>query len=297
MRDQIFVATALLLSVGAVAAPRSAWAAQAAASGQPAAAPQPATTGKSELTIAGAWANGGEAGPGQSNYTLEFGFPEEHAALMGVPSTRRSVIIDPPDGRIPFRPWAMAIREARDKIHADFANMKSKDLDPQAKCYPTGVPRFANRGGPEITIFPDHVLLQIEYGHEYRIVYTDGRAWLPTQIKLWNGDARGHWEGATLVVETRNLNGYAWLDVIGSFISDQAVVVERFTPIDADTLRWTGTVTDPTVFTRPWTMAWNYARIRGQSTQAELWENACAEGNRFDAWDDIYARELAPRVK
>jgi hypothetical protein len=293
----MFVTTALLLAVAAVARPSPADAAQAAASAQPAAAQGAPATASGPLTIAGAWANAGPAGPGQANYTLEFGFPEQHATMIGVPSTRRSVVIDPPDGRIPFRPWAMAIREARDKIHVDFASMKSKDLDPQAKCYPTGVPRFANRGAPHITIFPDHVLLQIEYGHEYRIVYTDGRPRLPSQIKLWNGDARGHWEGATLVVETRNLNAYAWLDVIGSFLSDQAVVVERFTPVDAATLRWTGTVTDPVVFTRPWTMAWNYARNRGQGTETELWEHACAEGNRFEPWDEIYARELAPRVK
>jgi len=244
-------------------------------------------------TIAGQW----DAGAGQANYTLEFGWPPEHAALMAGKSTQHSVIVDPPDGKIPFQPWAKAIRDARDKIHTHPAQMKSKDLDPQAKCYPTGVPRFANRGGPFITIFPSHVLFQIEYGHEYRIVYTDGRPRLPSQIKLWNGDARGHWEGATFVVETTNLNGYAWLDVIGSFLSDQATVVERFTPVDANIMRWTGTVTDPTVFTRPWTMAWNYVRSKGQGQEAagEIWENACVEGNRFPEWDAIYARELAPK--
>src|SRR5215467_6363818 len=87
-----------------------------------------------QLTIAGHW----DAGAGQANYTLEFGFPEEHAKLLGTPSTGRSVIIDPPDGRIPFQPWALAVRDARNKIHADVAHMRSRDLDPQAKCYPTG---------------------------------------------------------------------------------------------------------------------------------------------------------------
>jgi hypothetical protein len=246
------------------------------------------------LTIAGQW----DVGAGQANYTLEFGFPEDHAKLMGTPSTQHSVIIDPLDGRIPFQPWAMAVRNARDRIHEDPARMKSRDLDSQAKCYPTGVPRFANRGGPFITIFPDKVLIQIEYGHEYRIIYTDGRPRLPRQIKLWNGDARGHWEGATFVVETTNLNGYAWLDVIGSFLSDQATVVERFTPVDANTMRWTGTVTDPTVFTRSWTMGWNYTRTRKtQGPETEIWEQACAEGNHFPEWDQIYARELAPKSR
>ena len=293
MRNRIIGFMVLLVAVAAVTGLLSVpVAGQAPTPGQTATAADvaPPRAG-GELTIAGQW----NAGAGQANYTLEFGFPEEHAALMDVTSTRRSVIVDPPDGRIPFQPWAMAIRNARDKIHTDPANMKSKDLDPQAKCYPTGVPRFANRGGPFITIFPDHVLIQIEYGQEYRIIYTDGRPRLPRQIKLWNGDARGHWEGATFVVETTSLNGYAWLDVIESFFSDQATVVERFTPLDANTLRWTGTVTDPTVFTRPWTMGWNYVRNQGQGAQAEIWEYGCAEGNRFQAWDDIYARELAPK--
>jgi hypothetical protein len=60
-------------------------------------------------------------------------------------------------------------------------------------------------------------------------------------------------------------------------------------------MQWTGTVTDPTVFTRPWTMGWNYVRSKGQETQGEIWENACVEGNRFPEWDAIYARELAPK--
>jgi len=246
-----------------------------------------------QLTIAGQW----DVGAGQANYTLEFGWPEEHARLMGAPSTQHSVIVDPPDGRIPFKPWAMALRNARDKIHGEPARMKSRDLDSQAKCYPTGVPRFANRGGPSITVFPDKVLMQIEYGHEYRIIYTDGRPHLPRSITLWNGDARGHWDDATFIVDTTNLNGYAWLDVIGSFLSDQATVVERFTPVDATTMRWTGTVTDPTVFTRPWTMGWNYTRSKAQGAEAEIWEQACAEGNHFPEWDEIYAREFAPKSK
>lgn len=260
----------------------------------PAAAQQLAPSGVEGPTIAGKW----DVQAGQANYTLEFGFPEQHAKLLGTPSSQHSVIVDPPDGRIPFQTWAMTIRNARDQLHEDPAHMRSKDLDSQAKCYPTGVPRFANRGGPLITVFPDKVLMQIEYGHEYRIIYTDGRARLPGPVKLWNGDARGRWEGATFVVETTNLNGYAWLDVIGSFLSDQATVVERFTPIDANTMRWTGTVSDPTVFTRPWTMGWNYTRSKAQDgSDRELWEQACAEGNHFPEWDDIYARELAPKPR
>ena len=70
-------------------------------------------------------------------------------------------------------------------------------------------------------------------------------------LKLWNGDSRGRWEGDTLVVEIANLNGYAWLDLIGSFMSNEATVVERVSPIGANTIGWTATITDPRVFTRP----------------------------------------------
>ena len=270
-------------------------------------------TAGEEPTIVGKWNNAAVNGSAQSNYTLEYGFPEEHATAMRVPSTNRSVIIDPPDGKIPFQPWAMKLRDARDRIHTDWSHMKSKDLDPQSKCYPGGVPRVMNRDAPLITRFPDRVLMQFEWDHQYRVIYTDGRPHLPKRIKLWYGDSRGHWEGNTLVVETTNLNGYAWLDVIGSFFSDDATVVERFTPIDANTLKWSATITDPNVFTRPWTMGWNYVRNRGQATgnvgsgffgpadtpgSAEIWEHACIEGNNhFPVWQEIRERELIPKAK
>ena len=149
-----------------------------------------------QLTIAGQW----DVGAGQANYTLEFGFPEDHAKLMGTPSTQHSVIIDPPDGRIPFQPWAMAVRNARDRIHEDPAHMKSRDLDSQAKCYPTGVPRFANRGGPFITIFPDKVLIQIEVRRRSTESFTPmagraclGRSNCGTAMHAATGKARPSW--------------------------------------------------------------------------------------------------------
>lgn len=185
------------------------------------------------LTIEGAWVQA--EGEVQNTYSLEKGFPETHAKLTNTRPLHRSVVIDPPDGRIPFQPWALKVREAREEVHENHARLTSKDLDGRAKCYLAGVPRIITGAALiKITRFSDRVTMQFEFTHQYRVIYTDGRPHLPKSLKLWNGDSRGRWEGDTLVVETTNLNGYAWLDVIGSFVSDEATVVERVTPVDAN---------------------------------------------------------------
>jgi len=103
-----------------------------------------------QSSIAGKW----DVGAGQANYTLEFGWPEEHAKLMGTPSTGRSVVIDPPDGKIPFQPWAMAIRNARDRIHTEPARMKSRTSTRRRSAIRRASRVLRNRGGPFITVFP-----------------------------------------------------------------------------------------------------------------------------------------------
>jgi hypothetical protein len=88
------------------------------------------------------------------------------------------------------------------------------------------------------------------------------------------GDARGHWEGNTLVVDTTNVRG-ARLTYIGDFYSENAHVTERITFVDADTMNYEATVDDPTVFTRPWTMR----IVEKRRPDDEVWESACWEGN------------------
>ncbi len=244
-------------------------------------------------TIEGAWVQA--AGEVQGTYSLETGFPEAHAKIANARPVNRSVVIDPPDGRIPFQPWALEVRDARAAVHDDLSRLTSKDLDGRAKCYLAGVPRIVT-GAALITMtrFPDRVTMQTEFTHQYRVIYTDGRPHLHKSVKLWNGDSRGRWEGDTLVVETTNLNGYAWLDLIGSFISNEATVVERVTPVDANTIGWTATVTDPSVFTRPWTIRWRLVR---DPELREIWEHACVEGNTFGLWADIRAREIRRKAR
>ena len=255
-----------------------------------AAAPPTAAQG---LTIEGAWVQA--AGEVQSTYSLEKGFPEEHAKIANARPVNRSVVIDPPDGRIPFQPWALKVRDAREAVHDDLARLTSKDLDGRAKCYLAGVPRIVTGAGLiNITRFPDRVTMQTEFTHQYRVIYTDGRPHLHKSLKLWNGDSRGRWEGDAFVVETTNLNGYAWLDLIGSFMSNEATVVERVTPIDANTIGWAATITDPSVFTRPWTTRWRFVR---DPENREIWEQACVEGNKFGLWADIRERDIGHKAR
>jgi hypothetical protein len=109
----------------------------------------------------------------------------------------------------------------------------------------------------------------------WRFVSLDRQEHLPDTLRLWQGDSIGHWEGDTLVVETKNLNGKSWLNEVGDVISHAATVVERFTPVNADRITYQATVTDPIVYTRPWTIEMPLIRQPG-----EMLEAACLEDNQ-----------------
>ena len=127
---------------------------------------------------------------------------------------------------------------------------------------------------------PDYVVLQVEMIHDARIIPVDGRPHLQPGIRQWLGDSRGYWEGDTLVVETTNFAEKAEeRTAIGRFFlsfsgGEHSRLVERFSRIDADTIDYRFTVTDPTVDTRPWT-----ASIPMRQTEDALFEYACHEGN------------------
>ena len=200
--------------------------------------------------------------PGGANYGLE-----EHPRI-GLTSPGRGVIIDPPDGLLPVQPWAKAEVESRAQPERGYD-------DPTAHCFVAGVPRSFYVPAPfHILQTPDAVV----FLHErmaWRTVALNGRAHLPDSVRLWQGDSIGHWEGDTLVVETTNLNGKTWLNEVGEIVSHAEQVVERFTPVDADTIRYEATVTDPIVYTRPWTIAMPLNRRPGG-----LLEVACLEDNQ-----------------
>ena len=121
---------------------------------------------------------------------------------------------------------------------------------------------------------PDYIV----FLHErmaWRIVPLNGRAHLPESLRLWQGYSVGRWEGDTVVVDTTNLNGKTWLNEGGEIVSYSEHVVERFTPAGPDTLHYEATVTDPVVYTQPWTIAFQVQRKK-----AEMFETACHEEDR-----------------
>jgi hypothetical protein len=127
---------------------------------------------------------------------------------------------------------------------------------------------------------PQYVIVMWEFNHAYRIIPLDNRPRLPSTVKLAMGDSRGRWEGDTLVVETTNMNDWDWFDYTGTFHSDAISLTERLTVVDAKTMRYRVTVTDPRVFTRPWTYALEFTRTRTPADRYELLEHACVEGER-----------------
>jgi hypothetical protein len=200
-----------------------------------------------------------------------------------VASRRTSLIIDPADGRIPA-----LTAEAQRKVDArtEYALQHPADsaadrwLTERCILFGGAVPMFPEpyNNNYKIVQTPENVTILVELNHETRVIPLDGRPPLAAEMQQWIGDSRGHWEGDTLVVETRNLKfneqsrfGVQYLNGI----SDENLrVVERFTATDADTIVYQATIEDPTVFTQPWTV-----EIPLRRTPGPIYEVACHEGN------------------
>ena len=190
---------------------------------------------------------------------------------------RTSLIVDPPDGRIP----SLTAEAQQRKVATDAIRRHPpegpEDFNHIERCLTYGVPRLSgtNTGaGPlgyyEIVQTPSNVVLFLEAVHEARIITLDGRPHLPPSVRLWEGDSRGRWEGKTLVVDTTNFS--ARNNFMGS--SDHLHLVERFTRVALDRIDYQITVDDPTTWTKPWT-----AVIRLKQSAERLYEYACHEGN------------------
>ncbi|MDH3419042.1 MAG: hypothetical protein OEM78_06165 [Gammaproteobacteria bacterium] len=180
-----------------------------------------------------------------------------------------SVVVDPPDGIVPILPWAEAerIRIRDEHMHHNAACTLS---GPAGTMYMTSRFQFLQD--------EQHVVMVGEQltAHPYRIIPIDGRPHIGN-IPLWNGDPRGRWEGDTLVIESPNHNAKYMLDQQGRFITDEAIITERLTRLDENTIHYSATYEDPNVFTQPMTMAFAFRRDAAQN--AEIWEEACHETN------------------
>ena len=189
---------------------------------------------------------------------------------------RTSLIVDPPDGKLPAStPEAQRRRAAA--AARDRASAGPEDLNNNVRCITPGLPRIGPGAGgdplygySQIFQAPGYVVLLMETFHDARIVPLDGRPHLSAGIRQWSGDSRGRWDGNTLIVDTTNFSSKS------SFLesADHLHLVERFTRIASDTINYEMTLDDPTTWTKPWT-----AVIRLKQLQSKIFEYACHEGN------------------
>ena len=197
----------------------------------------------------------------------------ELARVDGV--KRTSLIIDPPDGKIPLTPEAQKRADSRLQAMQRFDRPQDRPLGERCLL------GFGSTSGPpmlpvlynnnyEIVQTPDTIMILVEMVHDVRYIHMDGRPHLASNVRQWMGDSIGHWEGDTLVADTTNFTDKTRFR--GS--SENLHVVERLTRVDPGTILYRVTIDDPTTFTKPWTLEYPFLATRGP-----IYEYACHEGN------------------
>jgi hypothetical protein len=201
---------------------------------------------------------------------------------------RTSLIEDPPDGKVP--PMTPAGQKRQDvRSAARKAVDNPEDLPIYERCivgFNAGPPIIPGGYNQHIQLVQtrDYVVMHVEMVHEARIIPLDGRPHLPAHLRQWNGSSRARWEGDTLVVTSTNfrsegtgtlmLDGNRARPGIGWSPDENLTLIERFKPVDSDKLIYEFTITDPTVWSKPWTAALPMTRSDQRS-----FEYACHEGN------------------
>jgi hypothetical protein len=205
-----------------------------------------------------------------------------------VGSLQTSLVVDPPNGRVPLTKAAEARRD-------DYAKQESDSFDymsPWDRCITRGIPGAFFPAGYnnayQIVQSKGYVVIHYEMIHAARIIPTDNRPHAPASMRTWDGDSVGHWEGNTLVVDITNYNGKGWIAtnaaagrVKGIPQSESLHVVERFTRLNDGDIDYRVTIDDPTNYTQPWTAS--IPLVRDDTYQ--IFEYACHEGNK--AVEDI----------
>lgn len=181
-----------------------------------------------------------------------------------------SLVVDPPDGRVPSFIAAHRARMAsRAEVRRQAAGPEA--FTPSERCLRDGRPPMtptADKGRIEIIQTSEHVVIHQEMLHETRVIPLDGRPHLVSAIRSWLGDPRGSWNGGVLLVDSTNFTD------LGDRFDQNLHLIERFSRIDAETLLYEFTVDDPSVYTKPWTVVMPLKRSRDL-----LFEDACHEGN------------------
>jgi hypothetical protein len=199
-----------------------------------------------------------------------------------VSARRRSMVVDPPDGRVPVMKWA------EDKRDYDLAHIPDapEHETPWVRCitrgYPAGMFPAGYNNAYRIIQIPGSVVMMFEMIHETRIIPIDGRPPLNGRIQQWNGEPRGRWDGNTLVVESTNYNNKGSIATSAATGRMRGIpqteamhVLERFTRTDENTIEYSVTITDPKTYTRPWTIRLPLNRDESY----EFFEYSCHEGN------------------
>ena len=198
-------------------------------------------------------------------------------------STRQSsLVVEPPNGRVPVKASAEAQREY-DLAHvADSYQHQTSWERCITRGFPAGMFPAGYDNAYQIVQTAGYVMILSEMIHEARIIPVDGRPHLPQSIRQWNGDSVGHWEGDTLVVDTTNFNGKgnvatsaATGRIRGIHESEALHVVERFKRIEVKTLSYEVTIDDPPMYSAPWTVAMPFTK----DANYRIYEYACHEGN------------------
>ena len=216
-----------------------------------------------------------------------------------VKTARTSLIVDPPDGKMPpmtaeGRERAAA-RRAAARTHGPADSYENRSL--MERCITRGLPEVTLPGpynnNLQIVQTPSHVLLFTEMIHDARVIPMDGRPHHAPGFRAWMGDSRGRWEGDTLVIDTTNFTDRTNFRGAGQNLH----LVERLTRVDADTIEYRFTLEDPTTWTRPWTVA--YPMVK---TEGPIYEYACHEGNyglrdilSGARWEEKHTEETAKK--
>ncbi len=206
------------------------------------------------------------------------------------PTGRTSLIFDPPSGRLPaLTSEAERMRTDARRARAEADTWEDLELNDRCMIWQAGPPMLPSAYNNNFMFLqtPDYVAIQVEMIHDTRIIPLDGRSHLPSNVRQWNGDMRGHWEGDTLVIETTNLprieaNAAAvggdpiLLRAANGRSDDTVTVIERITRVDVDTLNYEFTIEDPTTWTTPFSGEFPMRRLAADEL---LYEYACHEGN------------------
>lgn len=198
-----------------------------------------------------------------------------------VKTLRTSIVIDPPDGRIPaLTPAAAEVKRRKIEAMRAVADAEGTGLQDRCLAFATAGPPmlpYSYNSNYQFIETKDAIVIHVEMIHDARIIHMDGRPHAPAGVRKWMGDSIGRWEGQTLVVDTTNFNdaGGLYGDAGGNFGWDRNLhLVERFSLMDRDTLLYQFDIDNPTAFTRPWKGELTMSRAG-----APIYEYACHEGN------------------